>query len=67
MTSNLEKVAVLATIACVLKFLVEGVTFTLFGSLVNLGHVDSMTYTALLAPLWASHGYIKGKSNDKQD
>ncbi len=60
--TNLEKVAVLATLACVVKFLAEGVSFFAFGHPVNLGHTDSMTYTALLAPLWASHGYISRKA-----
>lgn len=61
--SNLERVAVVATLACILKLLMEGVTFKLFGSPVNLGHTDSMTYAALLAPLWGSHGYIYNKSS----
>ncbi len=56
--TNLEKVAIAATIACIIKFLAEGVSFTLFGSPVTLGHVDSAAYATLLAPLWASHGYI---------
>lgn len=56
--TNLEKVAVAATIACIIKFIMEGVSFKLFGSPINLGHTDSLTYTALLAPLWGSHGYI---------
>ncbi len=59
--TNLEKVAVLATLACVVKFLAEGVSFFAFGHPVNLGHTDSMTYTALLAPLWGSHAYSKKK------
>lgn len=66
MTTNLEKVAILATVACIAKFLIDGVSFKLFGSPVNLGHMDSLSYTALLAPLWGSHAYTKGKENDKQ-
>ncbi len=59
--TNLEKLAVAATIACIAKFLAEGVSFVAFGHPVNLGHTDSMTYTALLAPLWGSHAYSKKK------
>lgn len=64
MTSNLEKLAVAASIACILKFLVEGVNFSINGSPVSLGHVDSMTYAALLSPLWGSHAYLKGQKKD---
>lgn len=57
--TNLEKVAVVASIACILKFLVEGVSFVFNGHPVSLGHVDSMTYGTLLTPLWGGHAYMQ--------
>jgi len=65
--TNLEKVAVAATVACIIKFLVEGVEITFMAHTISLGHTDSMTYSALLAPLWASHAYNTGKSGKAPD
>ena len=62
--TNLERIATAATIACIIKFLCEGVSFVAFGQPISLGHTDSMTYTALLAPLWASHGYTSTRSKN---
>jgi hypothetical protein len=64
MSTNLEKVAVLATLACVIKMLVENVSFTVFGHPVNLGHTDAMVYTAMLAPLWGSHAFMNKGNSD---
>ena len=63
--TNLEKLAILATLACVVKFLAEGVSLVVFGQSINLGHADSMAYAALLAPLWGSHSYITGKKGEQ--
>lgn len=54
---NLEKIAIVATAACVVKFMAEGITFYVGGHAINLGHVDAMTYSSLLLPLWGAHGY----------
>ena len=51
---------VVTVLSCVLKFLAEGVTFTVHGNLVNLGHTDSLAYGSILTPLLMAHGYIKG-------
>lgn len=60
--TNLEKISIMASIACILKFLAEGVTFTAFGSTISLGHVDPIVYSTLLAPLWGAHSYIVTKN-----
>lgn len=66
--SNLEKLAIAATIACIVKFLVEGISFFAFGHQVSFGHTDSLTYTALLSPLWGGHAYMnKSKKVDNPD
>lgn len=49
-----------SVICCVGKFLIDGVTFTVHGSPVSLGHMDPLAYGSLLTPLLAAHGYIKG-------
>jgi hypothetical protein len=64
MTTNLEKLAIVASIACILKFLVEGVNFSINGSPVSLGHVDASAYAMLLAPLWGPHAYISTQKKD---
>ena len=62
--------SVIAALACVVKFLADGVTFTLYGHTMNLGHADSMAYGALLTPILGAHGYIQGlkpKGPDSND
>lgn len=47
---------VLAVLICILRFLFDGATFVIFGHVLNLGHVDSMSYGALLSPVLGAHG-----------
>lgn len=60
-SESLATLAVITILACVLKFLMEGVTFDLAGHAVSLGHADSLTYAALLTPVLGAHSYIKSK------
>lgn len=49
------------------KFLFEGVSLTLWGHIINLGHADAATYMAVLAPVLGAHGYMsvnKKKGSD---
>ncbi len=39
-----------------IRFFVDGVTFTLFGHIINFGHVDSASYATLLSPIAGAHG-----------
>lgn len=54
-------VSVITVFGCLLKFLADGVTLTLYGHTLTLGHVDSATYVALLTPVLGAHGYIRVK------
>lgn len=60
---------VFLVVVCGIKFLLDGVTFHWLGHLVNLGHVDSLSYAALLAPIMAGHSYmnVKGDKFPKRD
>ena len=57
----------ITTMAAVIKFILDGVTLTLYGHTVNFGHMDAMTYTALLAPVLGAHAWMqtKGTKDDK--
>ena len=57
--SNLEKVAIVASVACIVKFLIDNITITIAGTSIALGHVDAMTYATFLTPLWGAHAYTK--------
>lgn len=46
--------------ACVLRFLFDGLNVTLFGQNVIIPHTDSMSYGAILTPVLAAHGYLRG-------
>jgi len=54
--------SLVVVLACVVKFLVDGVTFTWGGNTYNLGHIDSMTYAALLTPVLGAHSWQSIKS-----
>lgn len=45
-------------VACALKFLGDGVTLIISGYTLYLGHVDSMTYAAILTPVLGAHGWV---------
>ena len=61
MGTNLEKVAVAASVACIIKFLLEGVSITIAGQPLSLGHADPVTYGMLLGPLWGGHAYLQAR------
>ena len=58
--------SVLAVTAAILKFILEGVTFVFSGHKISFGHVDSLTYGALLTPILGAHGYMATKYSSKQ-
>lgn len=65
--TTLEKVSVAASIVCMVKFIVEGVSFYAYGHPVSLGHTDPVAYTAFLGPLWGGHAYINRNPSKKVD
>lgn len=44
---------------CCVKFLFEGLSFTLGEFTFTFSQSDSLTYAAMLAPVLGAHGYIK--------
>ena len=61
--------SVFVVIACTVKFIFEGVNFSIAGHIFNFGHVDAMTYGALLTPVLGAHSYMNVKipSTNKVD
>lgn len=59
--------AIFAVAACLIKFLMEGVAFTVEGYNISLGHADSLTYAAILGPVLGAHGYIQVSGPKKAD
>ncbi len=56
--------AAIAMIVCSIKFLINGVSFTFHGHLVNLGTTDSTAYAALLGP--TVYGYCNRKNKNPE-
>lgn len=54
--------ACIAIVVCLIKFLMEGVSFA---NGLSLGHADSGTYAAILAPILGAHGYVSIKTPAK--
>lgn len=55
----------LACSAAIVKFLLEGVTLQVSGHVVDFGHVDSLTYGTLLAPILGAHSWTTTKTNNR--
>lgn len=60
------------TMAAVIKFILDGVTISWQGYTMDFGHLDSMTYAALLTPVLGAHSYMdlnkrKSHSNNMQN
>lgn len=53
--------SVIAVTVCAVRFLLDGITFTAFGSPITLGHIDSFAYSSFLTPILGAHGYIQAK------
>lgn len=47
--------ALLVTLAATLRFILDGVSLTIAGHTLAFGHIDSMTYGALLTPVLGGH------------
>ncbi len=62
-TDVLLSLVVFVVIICGIKFLFDGATIQIFGHLINFGHVDSMSYGTMLAPMLGAHGYVATKPN----
>lgn len=45
----------LTVLVCVVKFFFEGVSVTLFGHTLSLGHADPLSYGAILSPVLGAH------------
>ena len=43
------------------RFVLDGMSLTILGQNITFGHVDSLTYAAILGPILASHGYVQVK------
>lgn len=67
-TANaLLTLAVLSTLACILKFLINDASFVVHGVIFNLGKTDSLSYTALLTPTlgaYVTHLYASSTPKD---
>jgi len=51
-----------AVIVAGIKFIMEGVSFSVMGHVLNLGHTDAATYAAFLTPILGTHGFIDSKT-----
>lgn len=45
------------SVAC-LKFLLEGLSITVDGHVIDFGHVDALAYGSLLTPILGMHGWV---------
>lgn len=59
--------SILVILAATGKFLLEGISMTVLGHMINFGHADAGLYGALLVPVLGAHGYLHAKRNDKKE
>lgn len=65
-TDIVRTITLLAGLAAVIKFLLDGVTLVVYGHTIDFGHMDSLSYATLLAPILGAHGYLESKSNKQE-
>lgn len=58
---------VVAVLAAVFKFLTDGISVTVGSHIINFGHVDSMAYGSLLAPVLGAHGYLDSRPKEVEE
>jgi len=58
-------VTLLSVIACIVKFFFDGVSFSIFGHMVILGHADASTFGSILTPILSAHGVREWKLNSQ--
>jgi len=49
---------VIVVLVCSIRFLLDGITVSMFGHSLTVGHTDPLAYGSFLAPLLGAHGYI---------
>jgi hypothetical protein len=57
----------LVVVVCCFKFLLDGISFTVWGQSFIFGHTDSLTYGALLTPVLgaqSAHSFFNRPSRD---
>lgn len=60
---ELKHLSAIVVIAAAVKFLLDGVTFSVNGHPMDLGHLDSMTYATFLTPVLGAHGWVLGRGS----
>lgn len=56
-------ITVIAVGIAALKFLLDGASITLFGHILDFGHVDPLTYGSLLTPILGAHSWQNTRPN----
>lgn len=66
-SSLMATLTTVVTVAVLARFLFDGISFTVHGSVYTFSHIDALVYTALLTPVYACQGYVHGVNvkNDK--
>lgn len=60
---NTLQLSVLVVAVCALRFLFDGLSVTIGGHNLTLGHIDALAYGSILTPVLGAHGYIKASLN----
>lgn len=58
---------VMVTLAAAVKFLLDGVSVNVNGYVIAIGHMDSLSYGAILAPVFGAHGFISTRNSEGGD
>lgn len=57
--------SVVVVLVASIKFLFAGIiVISASGATVNLGNIDATVYAALMGPVLAYHGYVRGKGSE---
>jgi hypothetical protein len=58
-------IVMIATIATVARFLVDGISLKIEDFSISFGHLDASLYVAILGPILGAHSFLGNKKDDK--
>lgn len=59
--------SLIVVFVCSFRFLLDGITFNCCGITFSFGHVDSLSYTAIMAPILGAHSWIQTKKTKVEE
>lgn len=58
--------SILVVMICSFRFLLDGISVTVSGHLLQISHTDPLAYSSILAPILGAHGYVRTRVDSQK-